>query len=660
MAGGTVGWHFFDVESGLVPDESSPSILPGQGRGRIVVLAATPFAMEEGWAARAAALVADRWAREGLRIFLMDLGLEDPSIHEVLDLPNEEGVSDAFLFGASIQHIARPAMDESFFFAPAGSRPGNPAEVLGHPRWNDLAGGFSEADATLLLFLPVEISGADRILSRATDIVFFSAQGESPETHLGPASIKIVANIGPVGSPAEELPLESEGELEKVFDGGFPDLGEDLLAPGFAGEGTSEAEEKETLEEERTGDLQGGLSFDFTGDFELAEGFGEEPEMSEVQEEPGEEAVSGLDEGPETVAEDAGALPDFTSGADISSGEEFEPGDLEGFGDDLTMGSSLAETEEEARSTAPDFEAEFVEFSAEDEEPESQGEFGSDLVQGADFGGPASEEPGGSQESAPGGFAAQGVPPEEEVEEPGPHPPRDPPKRRAPPKKPFPFGRVAAIVVLLGVIGAAAGAALGYIQVPGLGFLKDYFGDIPDPPLTLAGPEANEDVLRFSLVLFAYESDDLADANEMLTALRSRLPQLLFFLTPQEDDGQERYVLMAGPAYDRIQAEELRSPISEVLTREDSNSWAVRETPRAFYIGERQTLPEAEEYLNSLSMERVYPYILHVTYSDGTEAFEILAGAYEGVQDARPLQRILWDSGLRDLPLIERRGSLPE
>jgi hypothetical protein len=421
-----------------------------------------------------------------------------------------------------------------------------------------------------------------------------------------------------------------------------------------------QTEEKEFPGEERADDPQGGLSFDFTSDFELAEGFGEEPEVPEVQDEPGEDPASGFDEAPEPVGEDEGAFPDLTSGSGISLEEEFEPDGLEGFGADLTMGSSLAETKEEPPSTVPDFEPEFVEFSAEGEEAEPQGEFGSDLVQGADFGGPASEEPVGSQESAPGGFAAQGAPPEEEVGEPGPHPPRDPPKRRAPPKKPFPFGRVAAIVVLLGIIGAAVGAVLGYIQIPGLGFLNGYFGDIPDPPLTLAGPEANEDVLRFSLVLFAYESDDLPDATEMLTALRSRLPQLLFFLTPEEDDGQERYVLMAGPAYDRIQAEELRSPISEVLTREDPNSWVVRETPRAFYLGERQTLPEAEEYLNSLSMERVYPYILHVTYSDGTEAFEILAGAYEGVQDARSLQMILWDNGLRDLPLIERRGSLPE
>lgn len=677
MAGGTVGWHFLDVESGLVPDESSPSILPGEGKGRIVVLAATPFAMKDGWAARAATTIAGDWAREGLQIFLMDLGLEGPSLHDALDLPNEEGIADAFLFGASIQHIARPAMDGRFFFAPAGSRPGDPGEVLAHPRWNDLAGGFSEAEATLLLFLPVDTPGSDRILSRATDIVFFSAQGESAERHLGPASIKVVANIGPVGSPPEEIPQEDRPERPEEEAGVFPGPGEEEIGaleevglPEGEEHDVQDVREEPAAEEPETQEapLREGETpspFDFSGEFELAEGFGDDWG--------GEDAQETIPDAQETIPQGEGEADHEAEEVDTHAPVHWEPepegevepeleaDSLQGFGSDLTMGSSLADhPEERTTKGAPDFGAEFVELADEDHETGAPGEFGSDLVQGADFGDPTPDVPPPAERPLEDTQPPEDLPPSAPPGKPAPEPPREPRKRRPAPRKPFPFGKVAAVVLVVGILGAAVAAGLGYIDIPGLSSLQSRFGDIPDPPLTLAGPQPNEEILQYSLVLFRYEEAELQDASEMLNALRARQPDLLFFLAPEEEDGELFYTLMAGPAYDRIEAEELRGPISQVLTREDPEAWAVRETPRGFYLGERETLADAEEYMRSLSMEGVHPYILHVTYPDGAEAFEVMAGAYQGVLDARPLQLILRDHGLRDLPLIERRGRLPE
>ncbi|MBT8396202.1 MAG: hypothetical protein KJN92_04515, partial [Gemmatimonadetes bacterium] len=121
MANGTVGWHFFDAESEHFSDEFGPSILPGGGVGRTVVIAASPFAQADGWAAEAVVAIAREWAKGNLRIFLMDLGLDSPSLHKALGLLNQEGVSDAFLYGASVQRIAQPALDDAIFFAPAGT-----------------------------------------------------------------------------------------------------------------------------------------------------------------------------------------------------------------------------------------------------------------------------------------------------------------------------------------------------------------------------------------------------------------------------------------------------------------------------------------------------------------------------------------------------------
>ena len=651
MAGGIVGWHFFDVESGLVPEESSLSILPSGGRGRVVVLAATPFALSKGWAARAAVTLAKDWSEEGLRIFLMDLGLETPSLHDALGLPNEEGVSDAFLFGASVQHIAKPVLDDAFFFAPAGSAPGDPEEVLGHPRWNDLAGGFSEANATLLLFLPTVIAGAGKILSRATDIVFLSAQGESADTHLGPASIKVMSMMGPFGSPPEELPevqeeIEEPEAPEEAAGDGF---GAGLeLADGFGGAGS-------------VGDEEEPSSFDFSGGLEMAAGFGTDEFQAEGPEEiediPGGDA-SGFNA-------DSGEAPDF--GGDFGLVEE-KP--AEGFGGDLVVGADFSGGMELEGSggdvlggglDAPDFGSDFMDMDPVDDAEAEGGQFGGDLVQGADFGAQPPEGMYTETTEAP----VEPPPRRESPEDPSadtqaPERAKPAPKRRPPPKKKFPMGMVAGIVIFLGVVGAVAGTAFGYLNVPGLTFLQDSFGEVPEPPLVLAGPQPNEEVLRFSLVIFTYDRGEVDDATDMMDALQSRLPGLLFALVLGEDEGEPIYTLLVGPALDRIEAEDLRGPLAEVLTREDPSSWSVRETPRAFYLGERETLAEAQDYMAALTIEGIHSYILHVTYPDGSEGYEILSGAFEGVEDARPLQLSLRGGGFRDVPLIERRGRLPE
>jgi cell division septation protein DedD len=208
---------------------------------------------------------------------------------------------------------------------------------------------------------------------------------------------------------------------------------------------------------------------------------------------------------------------------------------------------------------------------------------------------------------------------------------------------------------------AAVGTASGVLQVPGFGFLRDFFSEVPDPPMTLAGPQPNEEVIAYSLVLFTFEEEDFQAARDMLDALEDRLPGLLLTLVPSEVDGERVHTLLAGPAVDRVEAENLRGPIAEVLTREDPDSWSVRETPRAFYLGERPTLPEAEDYLASVESAGFHAYILHVTFPDpqGSEGYQVLTGAFAGVQDARHLQLMLRDRGFPDAPLIERRGRLP-
>ncbi|MFH1765732.1 MAG: hypothetical protein ABIF09_16200 [Gemmatimonadota bacterium] len=656
MADGTVGWHFFDAESGLVPEEFSPSILPGGGEGRVVALAATPFAQAEGWAAGAAVAIARSWSQDTLRIFLMDLGLDAPSLHRPLGLLNREGVSDAFLYGASVQRIAQPALDGAIFFASAGTATTDPEQILGHPRWNDLAGGFSEADATLLLFLPTNVPGADKILSRATDVLFLAGERESAELYLGQAAIKVVAILGPKGSPPEgeeeaaepseavdsveaEFEVEAKGAVSGSGDlamddgrsgkGPIPDLDQSLsLAEGFIAEARRQDWE---------GDDAGGDDLD-----------GEEPQG----EPPSDEDLPGsLQQAGDFILEDADTLIDGFRGEKLvldGSPEEFALGRPE-FGDQGILSQEV-----------PDFGAEFADLPDVEDETEA-GQLGGDVIRGSGFISDKFSDSGSGDDAFD--------PRERERAEPAPtvggdpsRPDRSRPmsKRRPPPKKKLPLPLIAgAAALVLALLVAAVGTAMGTFNVPGFGWLHGIFGEVPYPALMLEGAQPTEPILRFSLELEIYEEEELGLALEMRNTLRQRLPHLIFDLTPLHSEGLVRYALHAGPAIDVVEAENLRAPLGAILSREDPEGWRIRETPRAFYLGERGTLPEARDLLASAEADGVLGYIIYVSYPNGAEGYEVLSGAFEGVSDARGWQLTLRKKGFSDVPLIERRGRPP-
>ena len=670
MADGIVGWHFFDAESGLVPEEISPSILPGGGKGRIVALAATPFAQAEGWASRAVVAIARDWAQETLRIFLMDLGLEAPSLHQALGLPNGEGVSDAFLYGASVQRIAQPAMDEAIFFASAGTATSDPAQILGHPRWNDLAGGFSEADATLLLFLPTDIPGADKILSRATDVLFLAGQGESMELHLGPAGIKVVAMLGPLGSPPEEMGGPTAGGdsaelgLGEGLEGTFG-LADDLLLDDEMARDAPppELEEGLSLAEGFVAEVEKGeFGDDDSGGDESADD-DPEGEDSEGDESGGDETQSDAPFG-EEMAEEIPSVDDLAPEHAPSVSRAFGEGELvsDHLGGQAPQEGSEFGGEGVPDQEVPDFGADFVDLPGVEGETEvvaSDGQFGGEIIRGAEF--PPDDLPapevGGD---GPGPPETEQVRQPEVAPRPRPTPPERPrpmSKRRPPPKKRPSTPLLAGVAAVLLVVVAAVGTKAGLFVAPGFGWLV---GEIPYPDLTSEGQQPIDAVLGYSLELDVYGEAELGFALEMRNSLRRRLPSLLFNLTAKESGEVLTYVLYAGPAVDVVDAENLKAPLRGVLINDDPESWQPRATPLAFYLGERGTLPEAQEFLAAAEAGGVLGYIVQVSYPDGTGGYVILSGAFESIVAARGWQLILRENGYRDIPLIERRGRSPE
>jgi hypothetical protein len=132
------------------------------------VVAITALTDDSEWATAAAWSVARAAAATGRRTALIDLYLDDPRLHTHAIRPLDTGIVDAFLFGASLQHVASQDENQNLHFIGVGTPTANAREVLENERWERLSRGFRKEEAVLFLFMPA--SGLDS-LSLCPDLI---------------------------------------------------------------------------------------------------------------------------------------------------------------------------------------------------------------------------------------------------------------------------------------------------------------------------------------------------------------------------------------------------------------------------------------------------------------------------------------------------------
>lgn len=178
----------------------------------VLLLLAGPEAHASGWALRLAIRLATDLGTQGRRVVLADLGFDQPALDRQLGLPNEEGMSDVFLFGASLSRVARAVPGQRFYFAPSGAFAGDPADLLTHTRWSRILDGFRDADATLVAYLPLATPGALLLADRIATVIGLGSDDdlepmrEAGDTRFS-AVLRPVSAVGPAGSIAARRPL---------------------------------------------------------------------------------------------------------------------------------------------------------------------------------------------------------------------------------------------------------------------------------------------------------------------------------------------------------------------------------------------------------------------------------------------------------------------
>ena len=684
-------WQPLDPASGSLPPEIESALGDTDSLPAFVVIL-VDSEIDRDWGAQASLAVAKKWAASGHRVILADGCLDRPVLHEAVGVENGEGVSDMVLYGASARRFAG-RVDDRLMLAPAGTPVVEVADVLKHVKWDMMISGCREVGATLVFHVSTGTPGVEAMTERAEGVLVLAPASKDVGAILGSASGPLIAVLGPANGDAPVVAIEEEeGDVAVV---------EELSGPPEVEISEVEAPEVEALEVEAP-EVEA-LEVE-APEVEALEVEALEVEAPEVKEDDeaalSVEAVPGVPDGeappafsiddlpelPASAGED-GETPDVFSvtgleGAQYGEGDSSEVGaessaldsgtDLDvasrpdGDVEDPAEGRDVAEAVAAGADTSlggEDFEAGAgigFEDAKEDVEGISPPEpAGAVVGDGIDFGELdfGETEPGSTSDSL-SELVVEEAAPEADVEA--------APSRRRPRyrglarlerrRKRAVFVRQALTGLLTILIvggGGFAAAYYGWVTIPGITRVRSY---VP-PPVALPGPVTQTAIMSHVLMINSWF--EIETPLSTTDALRSRLPDLLFFVTPLEVEGALQFALYVGPAYSAVEADALKDPVAVVLDRLDPSDWSVLNAPYAFFFGEYDSVTNAEGRIQALARISIPGYSLQVAYPDGTTGVRVYGGAFSDEFQAADMGRMVSDGDVGGMVLTSRRGTLP-
>lgn len=184
-------------------------------------------------AGRASAVVVGRdreataWVALGLaraiapirRVAVGDLIGDAAPIIALFDDAASEGIVDSFLYGVSLNRIARevPGLGNCYLL-PSGSEDVQREDIIGSDRWKRLAAGFGEVGATLLLVTTADAPGLDALVDHAGGAVCVGT-----DVLLGPGTTTLTTVLADVkrataAAPSEIVTRRPTADFRAVLD----------------------------------------------------------------------------------------------------------------------------------------------------------------------------------------------------------------------------------------------------------------------------------------------------------------------------------------------------------------------------------------------------------------------------------------------------------
>ena len=663
-------WQPLDPAAGSLPQEIESALADADSLPACIVIL-VDSEIDRDWGAQASLAVAKKWAASGHRVILADGCLDRPVLHEAVGVENGEGVSDMVLYGASAQRFAG-RVEGGLMLAPAGTPVVEVADVLKHVRWDMMISGCREAKATLVFYVSTGTPGVEAMTERAEGVLVLAPASKDIDTILGSASSPLIGVLGPLNGEAPVVAIgEEEGDVAVVehLDGPpeveAPEIREDDEAP-LSGEAVPGLPEDEAPGAFTVDDLpevpssageDGETPDDFavTGLGGAQYGVGDSPKV-------GVETAD-LDFGTdlEVASRADGDVEDTDEGQDGAEGQDDAEGEVVAAGADTSPGMEGFEAGAGiGLEGAPDELEDAADVVDGLSEPES-----ADAVAsvGIDFG---KLELGVGDPTSTSESLSELV-----VEEPS----READVDASPPARRLRYRGLARLErrrkraafirqLLTGLLtilivggGGVAAAYYGLVNIPGI-TPPDRVRSYVPPAVALPGPVPQTAIMSHVLLIDSWRTIEtpLTTAD----ALRSRLPNLLFFVTPLEVAGARQFALYVGPAYSAVEANALKDPVAVVMDRLDPNDWSVRNAPYAFYFGEYDSATNAEGRVQALARISIPAYSLQVAYPDGTTGVRVYGGAFSDEFQAAEMGRMVSDADVGGMVLTSRRGTLPE
>src|SRR5882672_8832737 len=196
---------------------TSPRQLPLSRLGHLIpplvesqaLVALVPTTADLVWAAKAAWDIARIAARGGRRVALVDLGVEEPALHQTVGLTPSDGIVDAFEYGVSLSKAAQEI--DGVFFIAAGSYTASVGDLYAHPRWRKLQAGFRSEGALLLLF--VSATGLGKLSAVADGAIVLAPEGLDPASAVGLEIAAVVERGTPVLGVARDRWMPTPGAV---------------------------------------------------------------------------------------------------------------------------------------------------------------------------------------------------------------------------------------------------------------------------------------------------------------------------------------------------------------------------------------------------------------------------------------------------------------
>lgn len=131
-------------------------------------------------------IIAQNFARLGMRVLLIDADLRNPSLHRMLGRDNSRGLTNLLTSGERVGDVVQPTGEPNLSFIPCGPLPPNPAELLGSEQLRVVLTEASTLFDLVLLDGPPILGLADApILTNAASGVLLVVAAH--ETKRGPA-----------------------------------------------------------------------------------------------------------------------------------------------------------------------------------------------------------------------------------------------------------------------------------------------------------------------------------------------------------------------------------------------------------------------------------------------------------------------------------------